>query len=176
MSSCTFEGSGILRDLRSPVGIGLPVIGLDVARPDLEGLWAIWDTGATGCAITGAVASKLGAYPINQVPIGGVHGVEYCNQYLVSIFLPNKLFLPEVYVSELSDAAGCDVLIGMDIIGLGDFYVTSMGGKTTFTFRIPQLQRMDFTKCSPHLNAPCLCGSKKAYKNCCNKLVRKITK
>ena len=28
-----------------------------------------------------------------------------------------------------------DVLIGMDIIGLGDFAVSNYRGKTTFTFR-----------------------------------------
>lgn len=37
-----------------------------------------------------------------------------------------------------------DLLIGMDIIGLGDFAVTNLGGNTVFTFRVPSVEKIDF--------------------------------
>jgi hypothetical protein len=42
--------------------------------------------------------------------------------------------------------ADADVLIGMDIIGEGDFAVTHQDGKTTFSFRVPSLKTIDFRK------------------------------
>lgn len=36
------------------------------------------------------------------------------------------------------------LLIGMDIIGLGDFAVTNANDKTTFSFRIPSVREIDF--------------------------------
>lgn len=32
----------------------------------------------------------------------------------------------------------------MDVIGLGDFAVSNYRGKTTFTFRVPSLEEIDF--------------------------------
>jgi len=72
-----------------------------------------------------------------------------------------------------------DVLIGMDIIGLGDFAVTNKDGKTVFSYRMPSMECIDFVKQkrsgsitpSPPVgrNAPCPCGSGKKYKKCCGK-------
>ena len=41
---------------------------------------------------------------------------------------------------------GLDVVIGMDIITRGDFAVTNLDGKTTFSFRIPSLADIDFVQ------------------------------
>ena len=37
-----------------------------------------------------------------------------------------------------------DVLLGMDVIGLGDFAVTESHGKTVMTFRMPHRDVIDF--------------------------------
>lgn len=37
-----------------------------------------------------------------------------------------------------------DLLIGMDIISLGDFAITNVNGKTTFSFRLPSTSIIDF--------------------------------
>ncbi len=42
------------------------------------------------------------------------------------------------------DKDGLGVLIGMDIIGLGDFAISNHGGKTVFTFRAPSSKVIDF--------------------------------
>jgi len=40
----------------------------------------------------------------------------------------------------------CDMLIGMDVINHGDFAISNFDGKTTFSFRIPSLAKIDFCK------------------------------
>ena len=39
-----------------------------------------------------------------------------------------------------------EVLIGMDIIGMGDFGITNYDNKTTWSFRIPSIGEIDFIK------------------------------
>jgi len=39
---------------------------------------------------------------------------------------------------------GCDVLIGMDVITTGDLAITNHNGKTTFSFRVPPCEEIDF--------------------------------
>ena len=38
------------------------------------------------------------------------------------------------------------MLIGMDVINAGDFAITNKDGKTVFSFRIPSMERIDFTQ------------------------------
>ena len=68
-------------------------------------------------------------------------------RYSVNIKLPNSVGFVGVPVS-LGDFSNpklaADVLIGMDIIGRGDFAVTNFGGKTKFTFRMPSQTHIDF--------------------------------
>lgn len=101
--------------------------------------------------------------------------------YLASIFLPNHVIFSPTRVTEvrLRDA---DVLIGMDIIAQGDFAITCKDKRTTFSFRLPSIETIDFVQAqntsriqaTPALantsrNAPCPCGSGKKYKKCCGK-------
>lgn len=170
----TYESEGLALDLMTPAGVGLPMpVNSGYAVPRVNNLKAVWDTGATGCAITSDVARQISAPIINQVLVGGVHGVEACNQYLISLFLPNKLYIPDVAATELSSGAGCDILIGMDVISLGDFFTSTLGGKTSFTFRMPASQKHDFSKYWPSDTSTCTCGSGNMYKNCCKKLMKR---
>ena len=41
---------------------------------------------------------------------------------------------------------GAEILIGMDIIGTGDFAVSNYDNKTTFSFRWPSISKIDFVK------------------------------
>lgn len=64
----------------------------------------------------------------------------------------------------------------MDIISRGDFAITNFGGKTTFSFRIPSTEEIDFNDQSRRKpikaknkisrNAPGHCGSGKKNKHC----------
>ena len=107
---------------------------------------AIWDTGATNTGVTPRVARECGLVPIGQTTVVGVHGEDLSNVYLIDVYLPNGLTVREITASEMPGLTGRfdDVLIGMDIIGLGDFAVSNYRGKTTFTFRVPSLEEIDF--------------------------------
>ena len=114
---------------------------------------------------------ESGLTPISVANVSGVHGSQQSNVYLIDVYLPNRVVVQGVEAVESRSLAGeaDDVLIGMDIIGLGDFAVSNLQGKTTFTFRIPSLAEIDFGP--PPIpkvgrNEPCPCGSGKKYKKC----------
>jgi hypothetical protein len=105
-------------------------------------------------------------------------GIVESNIYFVNFKLPNKVIIQKVRVLE-GIPSNCDALIGMDIIGFGDFAVSSGQDKTIFSFRLPSMTEIDFTKSSyleptrsehkTGRNTPCPCGSGKKYKRCCGK-------
>jgi len=141
---------------------------------------AIWDTGATNSVITNKVVTELSLRPISitQVEHGG--GVSERSVYLVNIFLPNKVVFSGIRVTEGNIHGDYEVLIGMDIIGAGDFAVTNKDNKTMFSFRYPSIEHIDFVKqrlggktvSQPKPvfnNDPCSCGSGVKYRNCCKK-------
>jgi hypothetical protein len=55
---------------------------------------------------------------------------------LVNLILPNRIRVNGVRVT-VSDIQGVDMLIGMDLIQLGDFSISNFEKKTIFTFAIP---------------------------------------
>ena len=108
---------------------------------------AIWDTGATNSVIPSQVVDSLDLKPIDVRPFKGFDGKSInCSIYLVDIVLPNKFIVPGVQVAGGPAITGAEVLIGMDIIGLGDFVITNLKGKTQFTFRMPSMFKLDFVK------------------------------
>jgi predicted aspartyl protease len=96
----------------------------------------LWDTGATNTVITPQVVQTLELKPFGKVQVRGVNSITECNTYLIDIVLPNNLRVKEVKVSE-NPVEGCDILIGMDIIGLGDFSIANGEGVTLFSFLFP---------------------------------------
>jgi len=86
---------------------------------------------------------------------------------------------PMMRLAKVALHGGIDVLIGMDILGVGDFAVTHNNGKTTFSFCCPSRREIDFVaevedskKITPvqsnkiGRNSPCHCGSGKKFKKC----------
>ena len=65
------------------------------------------------------------------------------NTYLVNLVLPNGVSMVGVRVVEGSVSGG-EILIGMDVIGQGDFAITHHEGKTTWSFRSPSCDEIDF--------------------------------
>jgi hypothetical protein len=106
---------------------------------------AVWDTGASGTVITQRVADALGLLPTGMVVVHGVHGQKETETFLVNAYLPPNVMFPALRVTK-GDLQGFDILIGMDIIGTGDFAVTNVGGKTVLSFRCPSSQEIDFVK------------------------------
>jgi hypothetical protein len=74
-------------------------------------------------------------------------------------------------VAQMTRHGGIDVLIGMDIIGSGDFSVTHHNGNTTFSFCCPSAEiqtsgKVPVRSDKVNRNSPCPCGSGKKYKQC----------
>ncbi|GBE04939.1 hypothetical protein BMS3Abin10_00558 [bacterium BMS3Abin10] len=188
--SFTTNYDGMANVLQSRIGVS---IGFNPAKtsvqPTPKTFTAVWDTGATHSAITNKVVNECGLKPISMARVHHADGVSTKPVYLVNIYLPNKVNFFHVRATE-GDLTGCDVLIGMDVINTGDFAVTNLDGKTTFSFRFPSVERIDFVKQYPAdatpvsstgplplgsatpakkigRNDPCQCGSGKKYKKCC---------
>ena len=104
---------------------------------------ALWDTGATFTSISDKVAASLGLIPVSKITINHALGQGVVNEYDVGIVLPNNAVIPYISVGE-GKFDDCDVLIGMDIISLGDFSISNLNNRTTFSFRMPPFQEIDF--------------------------------
>src|SRR3989344_2104866 len=100
---------------------------------DLKG---IWDTGATGSVITKKVVDALKLKPVGMTRVNTANGTANQNQYLVNLILLNGVVIQAAKVTE-ADITGVDVLIGMDVITLGDFSITNLNGNTVMSFRVP---------------------------------------
>lgn len=139
---------------------------------------AIWDTGATSSVITPKIVKELGLVSSGLIQVHGVAGSkDNAKTYLISLGLPNKIRVDSVRAAEVPQIVGeADMLIGMDIITLGDFSVTNVNNKTVFSFRIPSTKTIDYVEeiNNPKAtrfkktgrNQPCPCGSGKKYKRC----------
>jgi hypothetical protein len=140
----------------------------------------IWDTGATNSVISQKVIDECALKPIGMTMVQSATESKLCETFLVAFVLPNKVLVPSIRATK-GWPGDCDVLIGMDIISGGDFAVTNYKGKTTFSFRLPSLEEIDFVTDSQKSpaparsvkiarNDPCPCGSGKKYKKCCGKI------
>jgi len=131
---------------------------------------ALWDTGATGTVVTKKIVDDLGLKQIGVVKVFHADGESLQPVYLINIMLPHKVGFRYIRVTE-GKLNGFDVLIGMDIISQGDFVITNSNGITTFSFRTPSCECIDFVAQAnkanvPTQGSPCPCGSGKKYKRC----------
>jgi len=148
-------------------------------KPSAHKAKALWDTGATASVITTATAKALGLTPTGTAMVGHAGGSSLMNTYVVHIHLPNGVRVHGVQVTESPGIAnGAGAIIGMDIIGIGDFSITNASGTTTMSYRLPSIKHIDYVAetQSPLVsgkvagrNQKCPCGSGKKYKNCCGK-------
>lgn len=160
----TLQYSGLAAVLTTDILVGHPVVNnVKVAdgSTDPEAVFpsqAIWDTGATNTVITQRAAEALGLKPITKTLVTGVNSQSQENVYLVSIVLPNNVGVRMVRVTECKqlshpdDPNQCDVLLGMDIITMGDFVITNLGGQTMMSFRMPSIERIDFRAGQPYVS------------------------
>jgi predicted aspartyl protease len=98
----------------------------------------IIDTGATSTMISEQVAEELRLYPCGEVSVSGVHGTNKSELYFLDIFF-GDFVLSNHRVSGSTGDAGFDILIGMDILSLGEFEFVKTYGKQFFRFGIPAL-------------------------------------
>ena len=113
---------------------------------------ALWDTGATMSAISHSVASDLNLTQIGKQIASTPTGKKEVTTHCVDVVLPNNVRFEGLIVidseigSQLAGGEPIGMLVGMDIIGHGDFAVTNHNGKTIFTYRCPSTNQIDFVK------------------------------
>jgi hypothetical protein len=179
-SGFTVRSEIILNCLQTPVKVSPALI--PPSKPDIniyKEFVAIWDTGATGSVISKKVAIDCGLKETGMTQVSTAGGVFTVNTYAISLLLPNNVIFSFLRVTE-APLTGGDILIGMDVISRGDFAISNLNGKTTFCFRMPSVEDIDFNPNFKKVNSqkaisnypaagrndPCPCGSGKKYKKC----------
>ena len=135
---------------------------------------ALWDTGASKSVISTTLVKSLGLTPVGAIQVHHGDGTSTRNTYLVNFTLPNSVSVAGVLATEFPPSHDhFAVLVGMDVITLGDFLITNVGGITWVSFRIPSCETIDYVAQANRLrfagvtrNAPCPCGSGRKFKNC----------
>jgi hypothetical protein len=183
-SSLTAKCNGIACEIITKISVcATQIVQIGNNKSSLYSCDALWDTGATNSVITEGTASLLGIKPIDYVNVCHAGGVSKQPVYMVDIYLPNKVLVQNVRVTCCPDTTGnFGVIIGMNIITKGDFALTNVGGKSTFSFRMPSMETIDYVKHkrgmvdTPFIapkkqgrNEQCACGSGRKYKECCGK-------
>lgn len=107
---------------------------------------AIWDTGAPETTISEELARELGLVPCGVGRTGTVAGESELTYYHADLLLPDGIALCGWRVAASKHLPMNRVLIGMDIIGMGDFAVTNTNGETVLSFRVPSDKVIDFAK------------------------------
>lgn len=179
----TSRFTGRVLRLTTPIQI-FPAFDAAKGQPAAQGrqYLGLYDTGATNSAISPRVVTDLNLPTIGARNVGVGGGTLSTTAHLVNIGLPNGVMFGMIVVAKMELLGGIDALIGMDILGMGDFSVTHHGGNTQFSFCVPSRRHIDFVSevqtsagaqsipipAVPKVgrNDPCPCGSHKKYKKC----------
>ncbi len=138
-SAVTLRGSGRLNALITEVDVGFSEpLATVFGRPfTTSRIKALWDTGASTSSVSGVFADKIGLPAVDFTKIHGAGGVHDSRLFKIDLIIPGtQVRINDILATEFV-GHDFDMLIGMDIITLGDFSVTNAGGKTVFSFRIP---------------------------------------
>jgi hypothetical protein len=108
---------------------------------------ALWDTGASMSAITPEIKDKLKVTPVDKKTIAGIHSTQVVDVVLVTVELPNSVIKKNIKVAVCNITSNVGMIIGMDIISLGDFALSNGDGQTLLSFAVPPFQeKIDFSK------------------------------
>ena len=137
---------------------------------------ALYDTGATHSSVSPKVVADLNLPSIGARRVGVGGGNLDTTSHLVNIRLLNNVMFSMMPVAKIALQNDIDVLIGMDVLGAGDFAVTHQNNCTTFSFCVPSQKEIDYTSPAHQKsnipiykagrNDPCPCGSQKKFKKC----------
>lgn len=172
---------GILNRITTQIGVSLPSrqpLPNPSESVNVEFVSGVWDTGATNTCITPELAHRLGLTPTGRSISLHAGGSQEVDHYFVDLYLPNRVIISGVTVHTFKGAESIEALVGMDIIGAGDFAISNVAGNTVVSYRFPSIKEVDFVqeveriKSMGKPDAPigrndlCPCGSGKKYKNC----------
>lgn len=116
----------------------------------------IWDTGATHSVITQSAVQRLNLVQTGRTLVRGINSEEERSTYMIDIGLPNRVAIQDVVVTECNiNSPGIDLLVGMNIISMGDFAISNGPGHTVFSFAMPPFPNpVDLLEKSKSVNPP----------------------
>ena len=145
----TQKYDGIVNSIESVCGVCMDVE-QDERRenpyyPKVEYYRAQWDTGAINTVITPRIVDELGLVSVDCIDNYTAGGVVKSFIYRVNVILPNNVRISSIKAA-CCDLMDIDMLLGMDVIMMGDMALSGAGGNTTFSFRIPAVEATDFER------------------------------
>jgi len=147
MHAFTAEYNGLSRILVNEVGLSIPFNPQESVPTPTITVKAIWDTGATMSVLTKKIVKQLNLIPTGKMIVRNTTVEQLRDTYIINLYLPNRVMIPNVKVTDCEDILGeGELLIGMDIITLGDLSITNFQGKTTFSFVIPSKRKIDYVE------------------------------
>jgi len=93
---------------------------------------AMWNTAIRQTAVSRRLIDLLRVAPIPFLRI------DSSSAYLVNLHFTDMVIMPALPVAVMGRGSddSCDVVVGMDVIGLGEFSITVIGGESTVSFRL----------------------------------------
>jgi hypothetical protein len=128
-----------------------PVTGRQTKHSGLErkqlDVSAMWDTDSMGTCVSTRLARHLGLAPFRTTTLASLHGDSVTNVCFMDIVLPDEIVIENVMAMEIETQRDFDIIIGMNIIRLGDFSLCNDHGNTVMTFSLPSSNTpLDFVK------------------------------
>ena len=105
---------------------------------------AMWDTGATGSAISINLVNQLKLKEKGTTTRATANGDIICKTYKINICI-DKMHIENLHVHAL-DMPNFDILIGMDIIRQGNFSISGTPFNKVFSFCVPSVGIIDYQK------------------------------
>lgn len=134
-----------VREIITEAEVSIPHVGNPTA--EFIKTSALWDTGATNSVITPLLVDKLGIKSITQIRSLHAGGESIADVYMIDIVLPNKLVIPNVKVSKCAEQGGrFGIIIGMDIISMGDFSISGQYPRRMVSFCLPSSIHVDYVR------------------------------
>jgi predicted aspartyl protease len=144
------EYGKIVREISTPVTI---YSSFSSSNSKIVTTSAVWDTGANHSVLSPKIVQELELCTVDSKLVHGINNSRCLSDVvLATIKITDDLILTDRRFS-VNTIPGTDVLIGMDIIMLGNFVINNTDGKTLFSFVIPPVkEKISFSKIVDKLN------------------------
>lgn len=95
-----------------------------------------WDTGASQTCISKELIQRMNLKPVGVGNVTTTIGERQTKAYIINLVINKEVKISDLLVIEADiGEQGIDILIGMDVISLGDFAVSNYEKQTYFFFQ-----------------------------------------
>lgn len=117
--------------------------------PDTESnVLALWDTGSSTSCISNKLAHDLALQKIGMVKVRNFGGTHDARKFKIDLNINNQVNIEDMDVIEfIKEDAPFDIILGMDLICIGDMCISNANKQTLFSFRVPSSEKpIDFVQ------------------------------